>query len=311
MADVERTHELQEWVTQTTNEMAMEYRRIRSRTVEDPGTAGDEGEENWAELLRTWLPPSYPVRTKGRILAYDGTASRQVDVVVLRPGYPERLLNKKLYLASGVAAAFECKTTVKATHIVQAAETAAQIARMTGARHGSPYRELVSPIVYGVLAHSHGWVSGHMAIHKVKEATIAGNRDYASHAREYLDVVCVADTCAYLKSVELKLLTDRPDDSPDQLLCLVGNFFSGSSPIGSLLAYLLIRFGWEDVQVRPFAEYFRLTRMLTRAAGGASALYPTGLAEETEMKALARVIDFRTVTPWSAWSWDEWGFSLE
>lgn len=71
-------------------------------------------------MLRAWLPPSYPVKTKGRILVYDGTASRQVDVVVLRPGYPERLPNKKLYLASGVAAAFECKTTVKAAHIVQA-----------------------------------------------------------------------------------------------------------------------------------------------------------------------------------------------
>jgi hypothetical protein len=30
--------------------MAAEYQRIRARSREDPGTAGDEGEQNWAEL---------------------------------------------------------------------------------------------------------------------------------------------------------------------------------------------------------------------------------------------------------------------
>jgi hypothetical protein len=50
-----------------------------------------------------------------------------VDVVVLRPGYPERLVSKKLYLSSGVLAAFECKNTVKAEHITTAAATAALV----------------------------------------------------------------------------------------------------------------------------------------------------------------------------------------
>ncbi|MFI8802678.1 DUF6602 domain-containing protein [Micromonospora chalcea] len=71
-------------------------------------------------MLREWLPASYHVRTKGRILAHDGAASRQVDVVVLRPGYPSKLLDKKLYVASGVAAAFECKLTLTASHLTQA-----------------------------------------------------------------------------------------------------------------------------------------------------------------------------------------------
>jgi hypothetical protein len=35
--------------------MAEEYDRIQKRATEDPGTAGDQGEENWATLLRNWL----------------------------------------------------------------------------------------------------------------------------------------------------------------------------------------------------------------------------------------------------------------
>ena len=75
--------------------MAAEYARITARSREDPGTAGDEGEENWAELLRDWLPSTYHVKTKGRILSEVGLSSPQVDVLVLSPAYPPALLNRK------------------------------------------------------------------------------------------------------------------------------------------------------------------------------------------------------------------------
>lgn len=83
---------------------------------------------------------------------------------------------------------------------------------------------------------------------------------------------------------------------------------SGTPPVGSLLAYLLIRLGWEDPQVRPFAEYFRLARLLSRAHGGAAGLSPTGLTEQTEAAVRTRSADFLDAPPWS---WDEWAFSLE
>src|SRR5690242_16579588 len=88
--------ELDVWIEQTTAQMSSEYVRIRARASEDPGTAGDEGEESWARVLREWLPSTYEVRTKGRILAHNGEASRQVDLVVLRPGYPKRMLDSKV-----------------------------------------------------------------------------------------------------------------------------------------------------------------------------------------------------------------------
>ena len=124
-------HELDIFLDQVRQEMAAEYRRIYRRTTEDPGTAGDEGEANWAGLLADWLPADLHVRTKGRILGVDGTASPQVDVIVLAGDYPRRLREKKLYLAEGVVAAFECKTTLKLSHLAKFFSNAAKISEIS------------------------------------------------------------------------------------------------------------------------------------------------------------------------------------
>jgi hypothetical protein len=119
-------HEFLDFMHDATEEMTREYNRIQKRAKEDSGTAGDQGEENWATLLRGWLPPMYHIVTKGRILSSEGIASPQVDILVLYPTYPKRLLenNQKLYLAAGVAAAFECKITLKKEHIFSATKNA-------------------------------------------------------------------------------------------------------------------------------------------------------------------------------------------
>ena len=66
-----------------TKKMAERYESIYKRTVDDPGTAGDRGEENWADLFREWLPQYFHVVTKGQILNHDGHTSPQIDVLVL------------------------------------------------------------------------------------------------------------------------------------------------------------------------------------------------------------------------------------
>ena len=48
----QKTHDLYDFMRQISAEMSAEYNRIQMRATEDPGTAGDQGEENWAELLR-------------------------------------------------------------------------------------------------------------------------------------------------------------------------------------------------------------------------------------------------------------------
>ena len=153
----EKTHDLVDFMRQVSVDMAAEYERIQKRASEDPGTAGDQGEENWAELLRGWLPPTYEVVTKGKIISHDGRTSPQIDVIVLRSMYPKKLLNKKLYLAAGVAAAFECKTTLKASHIEKAMDTCVKIKNLYKPREETPYQELHAPVVFGLLAHSHSW----------------------------------------------------------------------------------------------------------------------------------------------------------
>ena len=90
----EQTHNLHHFMRQLSETMASNYREIQERSTEAPGTAGDEGEENWANLLRGWLPRTYEVVTKGRIISADGRLSRQVDVVVLKSIYPKILFEK-------------------------------------------------------------------------------------------------------------------------------------------------------------------------------------------------------------------------
>ena len=108
-------HDLYDFMLQAQHRVSMEYDRISKRAAEDSGTAGDQGEEIWATLLRDWLPINYTVVTKGRIIGHDGVPSGQVDVIVLKGTYPKGLIdkNEKMYLAAGVAAAFECKNTLR------------------------------------------------------------------------------------------------------------------------------------------------------------------------------------------------------
>ncbi len=46
------SHDLNDFFRSASEELEAEYKRIERRSTEDPGTAGDEGEENWADILR-------------------------------------------------------------------------------------------------------------------------------------------------------------------------------------------------------------------------------------------------------------------
>ena len=59
-----KTHDLHDYIQENIADIAAEYDRIQKRATEDPGTAGDQGEENWAKLLREWLPRTYEVVIK-------------------------------------------------------------------------------------------------------------------------------------------------------------------------------------------------------------------------------------------------------
>jgi len=193
------SHHLASFVIEAQTRLQLEYERIQSRRtkdrrgrsrLEDPGTAGDQGEENWAQLIRDWLPSYFTVVTKGKIIFPDGSASAQVDVVVLSPSYPKLLIDRrdKYYLSSGVAAAFECKVTGKLSHIDEAFEAASLIAskfRKTG--EPSPHSELNS-IPYGLLCHSLD--GGDRTTISEKLQSRLGS---SQGPRSLIDFLCVAD----------------------------------------------------------------------------------------------------------------------
>lgn len=121
--------------------MASEYQRIFARAAEHPGTAGDEGDEgdeNWATLVLEWLLPNFHVATKGRLIGPDGSMSPQIDIPALKPFYPPKLREKKIWLADGVAAAFECKTTLRTEHLGPSVDRCREFKSLVAKRTGAP-----------------------------------------------------------------------------------------------------------------------------------------------------------------------------
>ena len=64
-------HDIHDFVISSQKDIEEEYSRIRKRANEDPGTAGDQGEENWASLLRRWLLSGVFCRVAGNRRTFD------------------------------------------------------------------------------------------------------------------------------------------------------------------------------------------------------------------------------------------------
>jgi hypothetical protein len=308
--------DLQSLLAQDLREISSEYERIAARAREDPGTAGDQGELNWAKLLRSWLPPSYQVETKGRILGSEGQASPQVDVVVLRPEYPKRLLDMKVYLASGVAAAFECKITLESSSLTDAPSTAAKLAELAPRTTGTPYRELCSPILFGVLAHSHPWKAPGSTPRENVDRHLQNGQESAPHPSGLIDLVCVADVATWTMSKHLLPTTGRmPEPHWSSFLEAMELLPEGGittqfvrsddlgsetpNPVGVLVAAVNRRLAWEDPNLRPLADFYRQSRL----QGGGTGLWrrwdwSVVSPEITTAVAAGRLVN--TV------GWDEW-----
>lgn len=277
-------HDIHDFLISAQRDIQEEYQRIMKRATEDPGTAGDQGEENWATVLKNWLPSYFHIVTKGRILCENGYASPQIDVLVLHPSYPKILLDKKLYLAGGVAAAFECKTTLKAAHVKKAVETAANIRRNLSKREGSPYKELNSNIIYGLLAHSHSWRGEKSKpIENIEKVLWEADKAHVGHPIQQLDFITVSDLASWQahKTVflgpswthyndALKEIYGENGSATSSYVCSsVGGerqkeFFT---PISVLLAGLFSKLAWTFNDMRELEAYFRKVNMMGSGKG--------------------------------------------
>ena len=300
--------------------MEDDYKRIQKRALEDPGTAGDEGEENWAKLLKNWLPKTFHIVTKGRILSFDGKTSPQVDILILQPEYPPHLVNSKLYLAGAVLAAFECKVTLKAKHIEEFINRSIQVKHIPEKRHGTPHKELNAPILYGLLSHSHSWRENQSKpIDKIEGFLAKSMGSLLKHPIELPDLICMADLGCWssLKSPifgPVKFL--KPDGSieaqsnPDRqwimtsLTSYLNEFqVKDFTPIGSFITNLLHKLAWEVNAMRSISAYFDSTGLKGDSFGGYLLRpWPLELYSPTVRRALKENHTIKTHKGWDEWS---------
>jgi hypothetical protein len=255
-------HEISKRFMAVFHEIVSDYGIVKGRTNEEPGTTGDHVEGKWAEVLSDWLPATYHVVTKGRILDLDGVSSRQLDVIVLHPAYPRRLRNFKYYIPEGVAAAFECKTTLRRRDVGSFIETCASVKRMRESLSRSPYDDLHRPIIVGLLAHSvdlgprtRGGVIERLW--RVLEEEISKRLD-----QPWLlpDVLCIADTVTLTLSTTVLVgdaLKEAYPDTPaslssgaiqtaylQQLSVSEDKLGQGAVNLGALIADVTERLAW-------------------------------------------------------------------
>ena len=277
-------HDIHDFLKSAQRDIENEYKRILKRATEDPGTAGDQGEENWATLLKNWLPSYFHIVTKGRILTESGYASPQIDILVLHPSYPQVLLNKKLYLAGGIAAAFECKTTLKSSHVKKAVKTAAEIRKNLPNQSGSPFKELYSSIIYGLLAHSHSWKGeGSKPIENIENALWEADSENVNHPIQNLDFITVSDLATW-QTMKTTYLSPKSPYYKGEIEKIYGKDGSGISsyvcaaigaerqedyfsPIGVLLAGLFSKLAWTFKDMRGLDSYFRKVNMMGSGQG--------------------------------------------
>ncbi len=273
-------HVLVDFMDQIAGQMAAEYQRISSRASEDPGTAGDEGENNWAQLLADWLPSTYHVRTKGRIMNAAGHLSGQVDVVVLKPYYPKKMLDAKIWLSDGVLAVFECKNTLRSRHIRDLHKNCAVIKQMATTHLATPLGLTQNQPLYGLLAHSHAWQS------KAEDKFVAEFRNAledVTHPRLMLDIACVADLATLSKSLWGVSGRDGPMIYGTMLSTRPIEESRPSTPIGALITKLMSKLQREDPEIQSFSRYF--SRALPSAMGGsgrgwsATEIFPISVIE--------------------------------
>jgi hypothetical protein len=274
--------------------MSDEYERIRQLAKEDPGTAGDAGEENWAELLRRWLPANLHVVTKGRIISSDGQTSPQVDVLVLSSSYPRGLLNKKLYFAAGVLAAFECKNTLRSGHIRRAVRTSAVIGKLS--RQDTSVRD---HIVYGLLAHSHGIAGTKKPSEKIiSDALARADQEEVRDPRDCLDFVCVANLGTWALFTGYMGYPDKGEPTYntsymgplDKVLRQIEDSDTNydPNPIGRFLAGLLEQFGKRDEEISAIAEYFSNAGLFGIGQGQPRSWQQEELPEEYRIQSMGR-----------------------
>lgn len=193
------------WLRRTAQAMSDDYQKMFAQVGEDKRRvqeSGHKAEAAWRGLLQAWLPPTYEVGSRKYIIGEVETDDPpfETDLVIFRPSYPKPLRDETEVLASGVAAAFSVKSTIRSQSIAEAAASCAKIQRTLAQRSGSMRKELVRPFPYGLLSHSHDWKKPESApADNISKELFKRDHEFAQHPRESIDLICVPDVGVWSK----------------------------------------------------------------------------------------------------------------
>lgn len=210
----------------------------------------------------------------------------------MRPG------KKHKVLAGVVAAAFSVKTTLHGNEIAAEVERGVRLKQGLRAREGSPQAEILPAFPYGILAHSHQWKSTRPQkppVDHISHRLLEAQDVRVKHPRELVDFVCVADTAfwatqrvtymgPHLVGAGFKFATPAQEQNGVALTATVctepirtlpksyqmpglttvgsqiGPTIEGYNPppVAAFITALLTRLSYQDTNLAPIAESFRI-----------------------------------------------------
>lgn len=264
--------DVQDIVKSFDREMQEDYVRISKNASKDPGTAGDQGQANWQELLKKWLPSYFKIVVNGRVVSNKSTDSPQIDIIILRPEYPDILIEKKVFVADGIIAMFECKTTLRREDIKKTFQNSERLSNHFEHLKGTFRNELNRPFIYGMICHSHEWKGKNSnPVDNISNALNDNLAEITSHPRNMLDFLCVADLGFWksLKSIQsaseyTMSKVNNTDFKPTgttqtAYMCHADKVTVPNqtfSPQGNLLSFLFQRLSWQFDGLKPLSQLF-------------------------------------------------------
>ena len=253
-------------------------------------------------MLSDWLPPQYAIgKRKYILLETEGgpATTKETDLVIFHPHYPEKLRTKESVLASGVAAAFSSKRTIDRDAIVEAYEDAATLRRGMKIREGTLRHHLAPPVFFGLLGESHVWKTAEDPEDKIKTIVDEFDREKVETPREGLDMMCVADLGCWVRSTSVLTEQFLKTQNP-QIGALLGKealVFSGLrhkyddpqplSPLTHFIGSLWAKLAVNDPTLTPLADGLRITN--TYPVSGSLAFKSYKLADVTTPQIIQNV----------------------
>lgn len=309
-------HEHHEWLADVNKSIVESYDR-EQETARQPGRTQETGhgvESRWDDVLTDWLPPQYEIGKRKYLMLEtdDGPAlTKETDLVVFHPHYPEKLRKKHHVLASGVAAAFSVRRTIGRDDIKEAYEEGITLRRGMKIREGTQQAHLIPPVFFGLLGESHDWKApGSTPKENIKTITNEFDRDLVNAPREGLDFICVADLGTWGRVTTVlteRFLSQNPNVTP--LLALATGtsgresiVLSGLrhdykqvnlSPLTNFVGSLWVKLALNDPSLKPLADGLRITN--TTDTTGSFGMRSYKLADVTTPQIASR---YRNSEPW-------------